>query len=497
MDVRNRKNARIMNSKKQILLSIGFCSCLVIAGCKKYLEQPPDNRTELDSPEKVSQLLATAYPQANYMAFCESISDNVADKGAGEIVNTNVDPFFFRDVEDQEQDSPEFYWAGCYAAIAAANQALEACLTAPDPSNYYAQKGEALVARAYAHFMLVTFFSKAYNPSTAASDPGIPYVTEPEKVVFRNYERKTVAYTYEMIEKDLIEGLPLIDDKKYSVPRYHFTKAAANAFASRFYLFKRDYQKVIDHAGQVFTAGSIIPTLRPWNTTYLDMTPQELFSTYQKATEPANLLLIETASWWGRYYYPVRYGLNATKRSEVLGQNVTGGQWAFINQLYTAGTDNYLLPKINEYFARSSVNANFGVGYVMVPVLTSEEVLFNRAEAYTYLGNTGSAIADLNVYASTRINNYNSGTHIITDNKIRTFYNISDLQFGLIRTILDFKRAEYVQEGMRWLDLSRYDIPVTHVTTDGQVLSLEPGDPRRVFQIPESAKIAGIEQNPR
>src|SRR5688572_10277207 len=125
MIVRNSKNSRIMNSKTRILLNIGFCCCLVFAGCEKYLEQPPDNRTELDSPEKVAQLLATAYPQANYMAFAESISDNVQDKGAGEIVNTNVDPYFFRDVEDQEQDSPEFYWAACYAAIAAANQALE------------------------------------------------------------------------------------------------------------------------------------------------------------------------------------------------------------------------------------------------------------------------------------------------------------------------------------------------------------------------------------
>ena len=49
-------------------------------GCKKYLEHLPDNRTELNSPEKVAQLLGTAYPQANYMDFCESLSDNVADK---------------------------------------------------------------------------------------------------------------------------------------------------------------------------------------------------------------------------------------------------------------------------------------------------------------------------------------------------------------------------------------------------------------------------------
>jgi starch-binding outer membrane protein, SusD/RagB family len=220
---------------------IYFLIIILSVGCKKFLEQPPDNRAVLNSPEKVSQLLSTAYPQANYMAFSESISDNVADKGIGGLERTNIDPFYFRDVANIEEDSPEFYWNACYKAIAAANQALEIC--AKEPAKYAAQKGEALVCRAYAHFMLVTFFSKVFDPATASKDPGIPYVLKPEKVVFEQYERKTVQYVYEMIEKDLTAGLPLIDDKLYKVPRYHFTKAAAHAFASRFYLFKREYSK--------------------------------------------------------------------------------------------------------------------------------------------------------------------------------------------------------------------------------------------------------------
>jgi starch-binding outer membrane protein, SusD/RagB family len=82
---------------------------LLLDSCKKFLEQPPDNRAVLNSPEKVSQLLGTAYPQANYMAFCESISDNVADKGIGLLERTNIDPFLFSDVANNEEDSPEFY----------------------------------------------------------------------------------------------------------------------------------------------------------------------------------------------------------------------------------------------------------------------------------------------------------------------------------------------------------------------------------------------------
>ena len=480
------------------LLSYTAFTLLLGTSCKKFLEQPPDNRAVLNSPEKVSQLLGTAYPQANYMAFCESISDNVADKGIGALERTNIDPFNFKDVANTEEDSPEWYWNACYKAIAVANQALESCAKAKDPEHYTAQKGEALVCRAYAHFMLVTFFAKVYDATTAGSDPGIPYVLKPEKVVFERYERKTVQYVYDMIEKDLTEGLPLIDDKQYGVPRYHFTKAAAHAFATRFYLFKREYTKVVEHAAKVFPNNNLLAMLRPWNTEYRILTYNELWARYAKATEPANLLLVETRSVWARNYARVRYGLDASKSNEILlAPNVTGGTRIFRYQLYTSGTNNYFLPKVNEYFVRESVNAEIGDPYVMVPLFTAEEVLFNRAEANVYLNNINDVLSDLNTYASTRIDNYNTSNHTITAGRIRSFYRTSDVQQGALATVIDFKRAEFVQEGMRWLDLLRYKVPVVHATAEGPVLTLAADDPMRVFQIPDVAKLAGVAQNPR
>lgn len=476
-----------------------FCLLLLTTtGCKKYLEKEPDNRAQLNTPEKVSQLLTSAYPQANYMAFAESISDNVNDKGAGAIELSNRDPYFFEDTKDNQEDSPEFYWDACYRAISTANLALQSIGEASDAAAYSAQKGEALVARAYAHFMLVSFFAKFYDPATAASDPGIPYVTEVENVVFKQYDRQTVAYVYDMVEKDLLEGLPLIKDEVYGVPRYHFNRAAANAFAARFYLFKRDYNKVIQYANAALPTSNVASVLRPWNTTYRTMTYREVFADYAKATEPANLLLIEAQSLWARNYYTVRYSLDASKRDTIFASNVTGGRWAFEFQTYTAGTNNYLIPKINEYFVKTSVNAEIGFPYVMVPAFTTEEALFNRAEAYTYLNNTNAALADLNTYASTRIVNYDPSTNAITAGTILDFYNSSNIQQGLIQTILDFKRAEYAQEGMRWFDVLRYKIPVTHIAINpARTMTLAPDDPRRAFQIPESASLSGVTQNPR
>jgi hypothetical protein len=38
---------------------------------------------------------------------------------------------------------------------------------------------------------------------------------------------------------------------------------------------------------------------------------------------------------------------------------------------------------------------------------------------------------------------------------------------------------------------------VVHTTTSGETYTLAPDDPRRLFQIPPTAKQSGVEQNPR
>lgn len=486
---------------KKTISYILTITLLLSASCRKYLEQAPDQRTQLNSVEKVAELLATAYPQADFVTFTEAASDNAADKGNGagmvsEPVNTN--PFYFRDVTERDQGSPINYWNACYRAIAAANQALDAISKAGNPEDYNAQKGEALVARAYVHFMLVTLFSKVYNPATATSDPGIPYVTTPEKVVFGQYERKTVAYVYEQIEKDLLEGLPLIDNTSYKVPKYHFNKAAANAFASRFYLFKQDYEKVISYANSVFPGGSIASNLRPWVTVYANLTGAEASAIYTQATETANLLLVEAPSNWARNYAVYRYGMNTNiVYSLFVYNNVTGGTW--VQPLYYFGnnTDNWGILKWREHFVRSSANADIGIPYTIFPLFSAEEVLFNRAEANIYLNNFAAVRQDLNDYASKRIDGYSVGQYGITNTKVTSFYGTGNLQVAYLNTLLDFKQAEFIQEGMRWFDILRYRIPVMHTGTSGETEILGPDDPRRLFQLPPEVRQSGIELNPR
>lgn len=486
-----------------------FTSCallIFISACSKFLDKEPDNRAKLDSPQKVSQLLASAYPKANYQAMAELSSDNVGDIGTNFLdvpdwITLDADLFFYRDNKGSgtNEDTPEGYWFGCYKAIAAANLALDAINKSSDTNAYKAQKGEALVARAYSHFMLVNFFAKFYNQATSSSDPGIPYVTEPETVSIKQYDRKTVAYVYDMIEKDLLEGLPLLNDNAYSVPKYHFTRAAANAFASRYYLYKKDYDKVILYARQSVNENTFASNLRPWNTIYSSLPLNgngSLEQVYSKATENANLLLVETNSWWkiissqGRYGTTAAIAANAT-RSEP----VAGGNWAFSEA--TIVESHYIIPKIDLFFVETSLGSGIGDGWQMVPLFTVEEVLFNLAEAYTYKGQTDNAINLLNIYLSTRLSQYDPSSDNISADKIMSHYNVSDLKQGLINTLLDYRKVEFIHEGMRWFDILRYGIVVTHKSLDGTQVVLTVDNPHRVFQIPPTAQQSGVALNPR
>ena len=44
---------------------------LGLVSCDKFLDVMPDNRTELDSADKIRRLLVTAYPAVDYLYFNE------------------------------------------------------------------------------------------------------------------------------------------------------------------------------------------------------------------------------------------------------------------------------------------------------------------------------------------------------------------------------------------------------------------------------------------
>ena len=235
------------------LLTVG--GLLLGASCNDYLDTVPDNRTEIDTPEKIGKLVASAYPKACYAVNFNARVDYVTDS---ELSNkeklSNTDPFFWREPNSTAQDSPDYFWSQCYRAISHANAAVEASARFNDELTA-AYVAEARLARAFSHFLLVTTFAQMYDPTSEeanTSNSGIPYVAESEDVSIKQYDRETVAKTYERIEEDMLYGLDhLGSDAIHRVPRYHFNYAAAHTFASRYYTFKGEWEKVVEEASKV------------------------------------------------------------------------------------------------------------------------------------------------------------------------------------------------------------------------------------------------------
>ena len=204
-----------------------LASTFALTSCNDWLDVMPDNRAEVDTQEKAEKLLVSAYPENAYITMAEMSSDNVDHFGSSPYSKRFMLQLYnWEEVTETDNEDPKQVWGALYSAITNANQTLVAIEEMGNTPELQPAKGEALLCRAYSHFLLVNLFSNAYNPATASEDLGIPYMDAPETELNPKYERGTVAEVYEKIEKDLEEGLPLIDDGMYSVPKYHFNEKA-------------------------------------------------------------------------------------------------------------------------------------------------------------------------------------------------------------------------------------------------------------------------------
>lgn len=495
--------------------------------CDSFLDEMPDNRMLLDTPQKIKDLLVTSYPRANYSLLCELSADNFIDNrsesstlkaDAYERIDTEI--FEWTDiVSSTDDDSPYAIWEQYYQSIAVANQVIEAIdklMAEGNQTDMSPQRGEALILRAYSHFMLVNIFSKPYKDATLSkNDLGVTYMLKPEKQVLSKYTRNSVAEVYELIAKDIEEGVKLIDDKAYQIPKYHFTKNATYAFATQFYLYKRDYNKVIEYANKVL--GTTDPTthLRDWNTTYSN--PETELNVYISAESPANLLLIPTFSVYARRFANTRYGLNGSALDGTI--NGSGPTWSgrpsFLNGwVWTYGSEyGLIIPKTDELFEFTDKVARIGYPHIVRTEFTTDDVLLNRAEAKVMTNDFNGAINDLQSWNASHKN-----PTVLTKSLINSFYTegranfsykfhaselspsfiVTSEQKPLIDCVLHFRRLERLLEGHRWFDLKRYGIDIKkYVGRERTEINLTYDDDRRALQIPSDVIGAGLEPNPR
>ena len=509
-----------------LVLVLGLTSC-------NFLDKNPDNRTEIDTKKKVRLLLVNAYNAANYGPLCEFSSDNIVDNNTPDAyghINTKQpfnqgynQIFAWEDVTAfSSQDSPYWIWDYCYKSIAVANQALAAILELEKQGeDLSAEKGEALLCRAYNHFILVNIFAQAYKDAEQSkSDVGIHYMTEAETEVKPAYERNSVAEVYDLIEKDLLEGLPLVSEDYYAVPKYHFNVKAAHAFAARFYLFKRDYDQVIAHANKVLgTTASEAASVMFDAANCKDKGNIELeLYAWTDVASPSNLLILSTYSFalYGYSSTSCRYTFNRAPRDYTV--NGAGPCWdsSFPGASIWRFDANFggFFSKLYEPFEYTDKVAGIGFPHSLRREFTTGETLLCRSEAEIMKGDIAAAVSDMDVWAKGYL-----CTKDLTDSRITSFFKkgknvqhtpvlhnedmcptwkISDAQMPYIWCVLHLRRIETLHDGMRFFDIKRYGIEIKHeIGYPVETKHLVWNDDRRAIQLPQEAILGGQKPNER
>ena len=517
---------------KYILFGVGLVMLLLPTACNDFLDVLPDSRTQIDSDDKITQLLVSAYSNRLFVYTTETASDNTdwRENGRTSYSDEHDDLFFWREVTNRSgNDGPENFWENAYGAIASANHAIQAIEEAGSPERLNPQLGEALMCRAYHHFILVNVFAKHYSTISGETDLGIAYAEEPETTVNPYYERLSVAEVYRRIEADLLKGLELIDDNLFSTaPKYHFNRKASLAFAARFYLYYQKPEKVIAYASEVLGERPEQVLRKTQEFATLPTAAQTRAQYYAKPSHSANLLITAAmstvATLFGNYSTGKMY-----LHSRKIAVNETtqcAGPWGiYTGTLYYNSPGSYadgyiFTPKNPYYFEYTDPVARIGYTHTIYIAFSTNETLLCRAEAYILLQQYDKATEDMNLW----VKSYTSSMVTLTPELINDFYKnleyyrpddptakkelhpeftiASELQENMLHCILHIRRIETIHEGLRWFDVKRYGIVIyrRHLSEneDVEVIDTLPvNDERRAVQLPRSVISAGMPPNPR
>lgn len=528
-----------MKTKNKLYTAIVFLCGLGLTSCSKFLDEMPDNRATLDTQAKIDKILVSAYPQAAYLVSAEFSSDNVDDYGATNPYSERdiAQLFRWQDVTENTDDSPKEVWEACYQAISSANAALDAIDELGNPADLDPQRGEALAARAYNHFILVNLFAQHYNKTHSATDLGVTYMLASETELNPKYERNTVQEVYEFIVKDLEEAIPLINDGTYdATPRYHMNFAATNALAARVALYMQDWEKAIQYAN---AAIGINPSaiLRENDKIRANAVGEvsDVAIFYNRSDIKANLLL-QTAGtnhgvYFGPYYEGGRYSHGAliANTETVLAPAPYGRRNSVgykVKAFVYAGTnlDKILMARVPYLFEFTDPVAQIGYSRGVYAPFTTEETMLVRAEALIHLKRYDEAVVDMKrwvdntlvappaVFSVESINTWANGLDYFTPQmptpkkKLNPEFAVeAGTQENLLHALLFIRRVETIHLGLRWFDVKRYGIEIerrvvisgTNVGSVESDTKLIARDKRHAIQLPLDVISAGLTPNPR
>lgn len=435
-------------------------------GCKKFLDEKPDN--SLAIPKTLQDLQALLdYPAVMNNGVSSGIAEGSADNyyltdlgWQGLISEESRSIYLWKDEIFYNSFPNE--WSNLYRVVNVSNVVLENLSNIASPSNEIQRQqieGAALFFRARSYLTLVSNWGMAYDPSASNSDLGVPLrlhsdFNEPS-------QRATVAQCYAQIVDDLQKAARQLPATIPHVLRP--SKPAAFALLARTYLWMRKFNEARNACDSaMFYYSQLL------NYNEINSSAAYPFAQYNKEVIFHSVIAIP--------------------------QHLNGSRAIIDSTLY----NSYEPKDIRKTaFFRSNGNGTYrfkgSYNGSIIPFdgITSAEVLLTRSECNARLGDLANAAADLNKLLRNR---YENGFY--------TDYSSSN-QDEMVDKILTERRKELVMRNIRWGDLkrlnkeARYQVAIKRII-NGQEYVLAPNDKKYALPLPAYiVSMTGMPQNPR
>lgn len=347
-------------------------------------------------------------------------------------------------------------------------------------------KAEALVLRAWCHYLLVNIYAKAYDPATAATDPGIVYTRETDDIATPN-EKLTVGQVYESILEDLnvaldLNSLPANPNKmRVGLPFAWAAKAKVlmsmrdyeGAFAAASESLK--LKNTIDDYNQKIELGTFGTQLAPMlQIMGITADLRELVRPYLTCEEE----LFETPS-----------GFSLTSFSLEFWQEVEENH-LFHSYILTDKKINALSPipivgNMGEQFSGIDISMPLNMNLYYSPIgLTTVDMYLVQAECYIREGKTDEAMNLLNTIREKRVltGTYQPETASTSEEAFVWLKKISRTEnFYTAKTFINLKRWNTEEKYRETLHKTyRYE-------NQERSYELRPDSPLWIFPFPQNA----------
>ncbi|MCC3152647.1 RagB/SusD family nutrient uptake outer membrane protein [Hymenobacter sp. BT770] len=427
-------------------------TALLLAGsltsCDKKLDITPVNNVSADDALKTSSDVEAALVgcytglqnDEAYGGYFQLMSDLLADNGEISFVGTYTQPIqISRKAILKDNSFVQNMWTNAYNVINRTNNVLANIDKLDTQAKKDRVEGEARFIRGAMYFELVKLYAKDWNDGSPSTNPGVPLVLTPTKVLdaTAQVKRNTVAEVYAQVITDLTTAETKMKATSAAGAFFANTYAAAGML-SRVYLQQAQFPLAAAAANRAIAGNyTLTPSYAGEFHSGSSNTAEDIFAIQISAQSGSNEL--------NTFY-------SANRRGDVDVEDKHLAQYSLTDdrrKLFTVSSGQRYSNKFDELYGN-------------IKVIRLAEMLLTRAEANFRAGTVVGA------------------TPLADVNRVRARAGLAPLVTLTLPAILLERKLELAFEGFRLADVKRNKESVTD--PKGEVLPWN--STRLIFPIP-------------